>query len=326
MLSTTELWQLLESYASSWKKEQQQQGQDHSIDGLPANEGKGSLSVELDDPTNTSSHKTRKTLIRKSFRHVFEYLSSVEPDTADKIDELETMFRSDVSAHAEKFLAAVEKNASSGGVAEYLFKYAAERLCGLNLWQAELKYCPGRNPDYADIDLHSVLREAFVDDKEELSRRLEKTPNLKFARAYGFRNIQSLLQKMKRGTCDLDLVEVMACPSGCNNGGGQLKGLTSLSSSEAFSGRGESPAEGKERVQAVEDLFIGSLAYRKPEDNPLAHFLYDVTALSSVSVSNDRRRAVLGGAPLCDAAREYLHTRYHAVPKLEVIAPLAAKW
>ena len=37
---------------------------------------------------------------------------------------------------------------------------------------------------------------------------------LKFAAAYGFRNIQNLVQKMKRGKCPYQFVEVMACPSG----------------------------------------------------------------------------------------------------------------
>ena len=31
------------------------------------------------------------------------------------------------------------------------------------------------------------------------------------------------VRKMKRRVCEYDYVEVMACPSGCLNGGGQLK-------------------------------------------------------------------------------------------------------
>ncbi len=31
------------------------------------------------------------------------------------------------------------------------------------------------------------------------------------------------VRKMKRKSCEYDYVEVMACPSGCLNGGGQLK-------------------------------------------------------------------------------------------------------
>lgn len=37
---------------------------------------------------------------------------------------------------------------------------------------------------------------------------------LHFAAAYGFRNIQNLVQKLKRGRCPYHYVEVMACPSG----------------------------------------------------------------------------------------------------------------
>lgn len=42
---------------------------------------------------------------------------------------------------------------------------------------------------------------------------------------YGFRNIQTLVRKMKRKSDNehFDFVEVMACPSGCLNGGGQIK-------------------------------------------------------------------------------------------------------
>jgi len=45
---------------------------------------------------------------------------------------------------------------------------------------------------------------------------------LRFALAYGFRNIQTLLRKVKPGLSQYDYVEVMACPLGCINGGGQL--------------------------------------------------------------------------------------------------------
>ena len=37
---------------------------------------------------------------------------------------------------------------------------------------------------------------------------------MKFAIAYGFRNIQNIVQKIKRGKCPYHFVEVMACPSG----------------------------------------------------------------------------------------------------------------
>ena len=46
---------------------------------------------------------------------------------------------------------------------------------------------------------------------------------LTFAFAYGFRNIQNIVQKIKRKKCSYHFVEIMACPSGCINGGGQAR-------------------------------------------------------------------------------------------------------
>ena len=41
--------------------------------------------------------------------------------------------------------------------------------------------------------------------------------------AYGFQHIQNIIRKLKTSKCDYDYVELMACPSGCINGGGQIK-------------------------------------------------------------------------------------------------------
>lgn len=40
---------------------------------------------------------------------------------------------------------------------------------------------------------------------------------LRFAAVYGFRNIQTLVRKMKTRRCEYDYVEVMACPSGAEH-------------------------------------------------------------------------------------------------------------
>ena len=91
--------------------------------------------------------------------------------------------------------------------------------------------------------------------------QVEGRPALRFAAAYGFRNIQNLVQKMKRGKCPYHFVEVMACPSGtctlvhviysgipliktlspgCLNGGGQIR-----------PGEGEPAKQLLTRVEAV---------------------------------------------------------------------------
>lgn len=48
---------------------------------------------------------------------------------------------------------------------------------------------------------------------------------LKFVQAYGFQHIQNIIRKLKTNKCDYEYVELMACPSGCLNGGGQIKAI-----------------------------------------------------------------------------------------------------
>ena len=50
------------------------------------------------------------------------------------------------------------------------------------------------------------------------SSQVEGKPSLIFAAAYEFRNIQNLMQKIKRGRCPYHFVEVMVCSSGQSRG------------------------------------------------------------------------------------------------------------
>lgn len=43
------------------------------------------------------------------------------------------------------------------------------------------------------------------------------------AKCYGFRNIQKVVQMIKKDKCPYLYVEVMACPGGCFGGGGQIR-------------------------------------------------------------------------------------------------------
>jgi iron only hydrogenase large subunit-like protein len=157
----------------------------------------------------------------------------------------------------------------------------------------------------AEVELTSEAMEVSSSDV-----KLNHSPRrLRFAKVYGFRNIQSVLLKLKRGKCDLDFVEIMACPSGCVNGGGQLK--TAHSVTENGSSDKESPTEIRARVAAVECEYHSSTDVARPDNSPLAQFVYDKL-----------------GSPFSARSLELFHTRYHAVPKLEMLAPLAAaaKW
>ena len=55
---------------------------------------------------------------------------------------------------------------------------------------------------------------------------------LSVAVAYGFRNIQNLVRSVKLKKSKHHFVEVMACPSGCLNGGGQIPPREGISNKE----------------------------------------------------------------------------------------------
>ena len=271
-------------------------------------------------------------------KSVLELLLSVLPDNPGGCDLVEQLCRS-CSADGRAFLVASDRNAGSGGYTEYIFKYAAQQLYNIDLWSTTLPYKEGRNPDIAEIDINTVQlnnpqcnNSNNCDSSSSDSSGLKK---LKFARAYGFRNIQSVMLKVRRGQCEYDFIEIMACPSGCNNGGGQIRQAGTAGSGGGIGEEGglrETPTQSRERVAHVEGTFHRAMQVRRPEDNPLVQFLYASTSATSSSASTTEgvQRGLTGSgslsAPLSESARRLLHTRYHAVPKLEAIAPLATKW
>ncbi|NWI33667.1 NARFL factor, partial [Sula dactylatra] len=161
----------------------------------------------------------------------------------------------------------------SGGYLEHIYKYAAQELFGIQV--DTIQYKPLKNKDFQEVTLEK-----------------DGVVLLQFALAYGFRNIQNLVQKLKRGKSPYHYVEVMACPSGCLNGGGQIK-LDGESS--------------KDQLQQVERLYE-SLKTEIPEKNQTVNALYEQW---------------LGGAASGKAAKA-LHTEYHAVEKMS--AGFNIKW
>ena len=111
---------------------------------------------------------------------------------------------------------------------EYVYRTAAQRLFGIVVPPGPLPMRTLRNTDFQEVSLQVPGR-----------------PPLRFALAYGFRNIQTLLRKVKQGLSPYDYVEVMACPSGCLNGGGQLR-----------------PAAGQTAQQLIEQV---EAAYHQPQ-------------------------------------------------------------
>nr|XP_060627547.1 cytosolic Fe-S cluster assembly factor narfl-like [Anolis sagrei ordinatus] len=181
-------------------------------------------------------------------------LSEVEPAPLDAIF-------SDLS---EDQLLKGHSGGGSGGYLEHIYKHAAKELFGIQV--EEIQYKTLKNKDFQEVALEK--------DGETL---------LLFALAYGFRNIQNVVQKLKRGKSPYHYIEVMACPSGCLNGGGQIKA------------EGETS---KDLLQEVESVYE-SVPPEDPETNRTVADLYEQW---------------LGG-PSLERIREALHTQYHAVER-----------
>ncbi|KAK5645559.1 hypothetical protein RI129_006859 [Pyrocoelia pectoralis] len=162
----------------------------------------------------------------------------------------------------------------SGGYADHIFHYAAKELFVID--DPQLVYKNLRNPDFREVLLEK--------DGKVL---------LRFAIANGFRNIQNLVQKLKRGKSQYHYVEVMACPSGCLNGGAQVRPHGDMNL--------------KELTVKLERLYT-SLPIEIPDESKVTQELYKTWLQGQDS----------------DKAGSVLHTTYHAVEKLNTA--LNIKW
>lgn len=164
------------------------------------------------------------------------------------------------------------ESSGSGGYSDFIFKHAAKELFNEDVTTLEYKNL--RNPDFKEVILEK--------DGEVV---------LRFAIANGFRNIQNLVQKLKRGKSAYHYVEVMACPSGCLNGGAQI--------------RPEKNQQQRELTVELEEMYR-TLPKSHP-DNESTNVIYEF----------------LNGAG-SDKAHQHLHTTYHAVEKMSTA--LNIKW
>eukprot|EP01117_Protostelium_nocturnum_P014069 TRINITY_DN5315_c0_g1_i2.p1 TRINITY_DN5315_c0_g1~~TRINITY_DN5315_c0_g1_i2.p1 ORF type:complete len:485 (-),score=169.56 TRINITY_DN5315_c0_g1_i2:14-1468(-) len=165
----------------------------------------------------------------------------------------------------------------SGGYLEYIFKTAAKELFGITV--EEIKWQPSRNNDF---------KSTFLE--------VEGKTVLQFGLAYGLRNITNITRKLKMGRSQLklDFIEIMACPSGCVNGGGQIRPQ-----------KGEDPKEHLKRVEQAYDEQVVKL----PEENEEANGMY---------------KEWFDGV-FTTEAKTKLHTQYHAREKM-VTNALNIKW
>jgi iron only hydrogenase large subunit-like protein len=184
----------------------------------------------------------------------------------------------------------------SGGYMEYIFRTAARELFNQELPPGQpLPIIQGRNADIKECSL--VVNGQRV---------------LHFAAAYGFRNIQGLMRKIKSNRCEYDYVEVMACPSGCLNGGGQMKPETTAAAVTGTKGKKVSSSQSVQ--QLIEQLEI---AYHNTE------YLEDRLPQLNSSVE-ELYREWIQGVPGSAESKEILHTKYHLREK--TVASAIADW
>lgn len=176
------------------------------------------------------------------------------------------------SNHLHRF-----ESSGSGGFAEHVFKFAARTLFDESKDVLEFKAL--RNPDF---------REVVLERNGEVV--------LRFAIANGFRNIQNLVQKLKRNKSTYHFVEVMACPSGCLNGGAQI--------------RPDQGTSTRDLCGQLEEMYKAL-----PESA--------ITANSDESAFQKMYELFFGGYQ-SDKAATLLHTQYHAVEKIN--NALNIKW
>ena len=116
-------------------------------------------------------------------------------------------------------------------------------------------------------------------------------PLLRFAYAHGFRNLQGVVRRARGGQSPYDYVEMMACPSGCLNGGGQLGAGPDARA-------GETAAERLDRLDGVVRAMGGEgTAPRDPRESEACAAVY---------------RDWVGGAPGGPEARAKLHWGFRA--------------
>ena len=152
----------------------------------------------------------------------------------------------------------------TGGVMEAALRTAVEKLTGKDTVL-----------EYTDVRGMNGIKEASVD---------VNGTTVKVAVVSGLANANQLLTAIKNGTADYQFVEVMACPGGCVNGGGQPH------QNAATRVLNDVP---KMRGAALYQNDAGS-AIRKSHENPVVKEVYESFL----------------GEPGSEKAHELLHTSY----------------
>lgn len=155
---------------------------------------------------------------------------------------------------------------NSGGVSEAVLRFAYEKISGQKLI----------NTDFLETRGSEGLREVNITIGEI---------DLKLAIVHSLKNARKICDEIKKGTSKYDLVEVMACPGGCIDGGGQP-----VSFDTDFK---------EKRIKGIYNC-DKQLQLHKPQDNPYIQEVYG------------KLLGEIGG----HKAHELLHTKYKSKKRI----------
>jgi NADH:ubiquinone oxidoreductase subunit E len=150
---------------------------------------------------------------------------------------------------------------NSGGVSEAVLRYSYEKLSGEQLMSSDFPLVRGaKGVREANFDINGT--------------------KLKLGIVHSLKNARQVCEDIMKGVCDYDLIEVMACPGGCIDGGGQPVSFD--------------PEFRQKRSLGLYNC-DKQLQLHKPQENPYVKELYD-NSIGEV-----------GG----ETAHDWLHTHYH---------------
>lgn len=239
------------------------------------------------------------------------------------------------------------QHGSSGGYATHVFVAAARALYGIQLPARAALERPATLQQQQQQQPALQWRALRNADMQEL-RLLDAdgTPLLRVAAAYGFRNIQALVRRLRSppkrsggvgsstSWCEHDYVEVMACPGGCLNGGGQLRpppGVPAAAHLDALeraflAGDAAAALAAPSLAGPASGLVIepGAVRLMQPLQQPLPPpttgavdgqswpWAWAVPACACEATLRAVYEEVVGGPPGSLPARALLHTGFHA--------------
>lgn len=149
----------------------------------------------------------------------------------------------------------VAVGSGSDGYAEFVLRQAASELLGVTVHSGEIGF--EKCSKTGDVKMATV-------------KSADGLKLLRFATAYGFRSLQSILRKIRRGECQYDYIELMACPGGCNNGGGQLPLMPNENENSP-----PIKQQNVEHLKAVDQKFLQAPRFENPLAIPEVRNIYD---------------------------------------------------